>query len=48
MWNGLEDKTILNADDATLYAEVKSPSNRINVANDLNKDLLKIKLWCSK
>ena len=34
-------------DITTLYAEVKSPSDYINVANSLKGDLFKIKLWCS-
>ena len=47
MWNDLENKVILYADDTTLYAEVASPSGRINVANSLNRDLFKIQLWFS-
>ena len=39
MWNDLKNKT--------LYAEVASTSERINVANSLIKDLVKIQSWCS-
>ena len=47
MWNDLKIKFILYADDTTLYAEVASPSNHINVANSLTRDLAKIQSWCS-
>ena len=54
MWNNLENKIIpyaddtsLYADDTTLYAEAASPSDRISVANSLNRDLAKIQSWCS-
>ena len=30
-----------------MYAEVASPSERINVANSLNRNLAKIQSWCS-
>ena len=36
MQNDLENKIILYADDATLHAEVASPSERTNVASSLN------------
>ena len=39
MWNDLEYKMILYADDTTLYAKVASHSDCINVANSLNRDL---------
>ena len=38
MWNDLENKIILHADDTTLYAEVVSPFDHISVANSLNRD----------
>ena len=47
MWNDLENKIILYADDKNFYTEVASPSGCINVDNSLNKDLVKIQLWCS-
>ena len=47
MWNDLENKIILYANDTTLYAEVALPSDCVNVANSLNKDSLKILSWCS-
>ena len=37
MWNDLENKIISYADNTILYAEVASPSERINVANSLNR-----------
>ena len=42
MWNDLQDKIILYADDTTFYAEVTFLSDHINVANFLNRDLAKI------
>ena len=48
MWNDLENKIVSYADDTTLYAEVSSPFDRINVANFLNRDLVEIQSWCSK
>ena len=47
MWNVLENKIISYADDTNLYTEVASPSDRTNVDNSLNKDLVKIQSWCS-
>ena len=38
---------ILYADDKTLCAEVASPSDYINVANSLNRDLAIIQIWRS-
>ena len=35
-------KKVTYADDSTLYAVVVSLSDRINVANSLNRDLAKI------
>ena len=32
MWNDLENKIVSSADGTTLYAEVASPSDPINVA----------------
>ena len=46
MWDGLENRLIAYADDATLYAPIYSPPNRIAVAESLNRDLIKIKNWC--
>ena len=40
-------KKVTYADDSTLYAVVVSLSDRINVANSLNRDLAKIQSWCS-
>ena len=48
MWNDLENKMISYADDTTLYAEIASPSDRINVFNSLNRDFAKIQLWGMK
>ena len=42
MWNDLENKIISYADDTTLYAEVASPSDQVNVANSINRDFVKI------
>ena len=42
MWKELERKIISHSDDTTLYAEVASHSDHINVANSLNRDLFKI------
>ena len=39
-------KKVTYADDSTLYAVVVSLSDRINVANSLNRDLAKIQSWC--
>ena len=47
MWNKPENKIISFADDITLYAGVASPSNRINVANSLKRQLVKNYSWCS-
>ena len=47
IWNDLENKIILYADDTTFYAEVTSPFDCINVANSLNRDLVKIQSWYS-
>ena len=44
MWDGLENRLIAYADDATLYAPIYSPPNRIAVAESLNRDLIKIKI----
>ena len=35
------------ADDSTLVATIRSPADRIPVANSLNADLHKIEKWCS-
>ena len=42
MWNDLENKILSYTDDVTLYTEVASPYDHINVPNSLNGDLLKI------
>ena len=47
MWNYLENKNISYANDTTLYAKVVSLYDHINVANFLNRDLAKVKSWCS-
>ena len=39
MWNDLDNKIILYADNTTLYTEVASLSDHKNVANSLNRDL---------
>ena len=44
MWNDHENKIILYANDTTLYAEVSSPFDFINVVKFLNRDLFKIQL----
>ena len=46
MWNGLENKVVAYADDTSLYAEIKSPAERVSVADSLNRDLRKIQSWC--
>ena len=43
----LKNKIVLYADDTTLYAEVASPSDHINFAISLNRDLFKIQSCCS-
>ena len=48
MWNDLENKIILYANDTSLYAEVAPPSDSINVSSSLNRDLFKIQSWCLK
>ena len=42
MQNDLENNILSHANESTLYAEVASPTNRINAANSLNQDFLKI------
>ena len=37
---------IAYADDSTLYATIKSSSDRLAVAESLNQDLKKIESWC--
>ena len=46
MWNDLENKIISPADDITLYAKVPSPYDCTNVVNSLNRNQLKIQLYC--
>ena len=46
MWSNLENELIAYADDTTLYASVNSPSDRVAVADSLNRDLSKIQSWC--
>ena len=46
-WKDLENKTILFADDTTLYAKFASSSNCIYAAYSLKRDIFKIQLWCS-
>ena len=43
---GLENNLISYADDTTLYSSVRSPCNRGEVAESLNRDLAKIASWC--
>ena len=47
MWNDLENEIISYANDTTLYTEVAVPSDRINFANSLNRDIAKIQSWSS-
>ena len=47
MWNHLENKIISYADVTTLYVEVTSFSDHINIANSLYRNLFKIQSWCS-
>ena len=47
MWNDLENKIVSYIDDTTSYTEVTYPSDRINVAKYLNRDLVIIQLWFS-
>ena len=42
MWYGLKNNMIAYADDSTLYATIKSPSDRFAVADSLNLELKKI------
>ena len=46
MWCDLNNIMIAYADDSTLYAIIKSPSD-LAVADSLNLDLSKIQSWCS-
>ena len=48
MWLGLENKLMAYADDTTLYSAIRSPRDRLAVANSLNEDLAKIQLWCDR
>ena len=43
MWNDLKNRIVSFADDNALYAEVAFPTNLLNIANSLNRDLFKIK-----
>ena len=47
MWNDLENKIISFVDDTNLYVNIASVSDRINVANSLNRDLDITQLWFS-
>ena len=46
MWRDLKNNMIAYADDSTLYATIKSPYDRLAVAESLNLDLKKIESWC--
>ena len=46
MWCGLKNNMIAYADDSTLYAIIRSSSDRLAVAESLNLDLKKIESWC--
>ena len=48
MWHNLENQLIAYADDATLYASINSPIDRVPVADSLNRDIAKIELWCKR
>ncbi|MEL7079449.1 MAG: reverse transcriptase family protein [Cyanobacteria bacterium J06582_2] len=48
MTEGLENKIIQYADDATLVAVVRSPEERDQVARSLNRDLERISRWCGR
>ena len=48
MWTDPENKIISFADNTSFYLEGASPSDHINVANSLNRDLVKIQSWHSK
>ncbi|MEL6846781.1 MAG: reverse transcriptase domain-containing protein, partial [Bacteroidota bacterium] len=48
MDTGLENDLIGYADDHTLKAVVRSPQHRIEVAQSLNRDLERIRAWCSR
>ena len=48
MTEGLENKIIQYADDATLVAVVRSPEERDQVARSLNRDLERISNWCGR
>ena len=48
MWNDLENKIILYADDTILYAEAASPYDHINVANSLSRDLFNHGVQCGE
>ena len=43
--NDLENKIVYYTDDTTLYSEVASSFDCINVANSLNRDLVRFQLW---
>lgn len=48
MWSGITSKLIAYADDASLYASIRSPCERAMVANTLRDDIIKIFAWCER
>ena len=46
VWCNLENHLVAYAGDATIYAFLNSPSDRIAVTESLNRDLLRIEPWC--
>ena len=44
---GLENDLIVYADDHTLKAVIRSPQQRVEVAQSLNRDLERKRVWCS-
>ena len=46
MWSIVENNFIAYADDASLFASIPSPADRISVSAALNSDLARIVEWC--
>ena len=45
MWHNLENQLLAYADDATLYASITSPIDKVYVADSLNRDIAMIESW---
>ena len=48
MWHNLENQLLAYADDATLYASITFPIDRVSVAESLNRDIAMIESWCKR